>query len=412
MRISTVDMQRTSLNAILDAQNKLSKLQEQISTGKRILKPSDDPVSMDRISAMHSSLDRIETYRKNMINAKAQLSLEESSLSNVTDTVVRINELQKQALNGVLTANDRSKIADEMEALLGALVAQANTQDENGEYIFAGYQSSKKPYYDHGDSVVYAGDQGQRMVQIGTSAHVIAADSGYQVFEDIKNGNGTFVTGEGLSSNAGSARISNGSVVDGAAYVPETYTIAFVMNGSSNIAYTVTGSVSGQLVPTPPDTVPLDAPDFVEGSSINFNGIEVSITGKPQVGDDFTIEPSQNQSLFNTIKNMIAALRAPQISDADLARSQNALQREGAALDNGLNKVMETLTKIGVRTNFVENTESINQDIKTQNQTVLSNIEEIDFVEALSKLNLQLTALQTAQQSYIRMQNLSMFDYM
>ncbi len=82
-------------------------------------------------------------------------------------------------------------------------------------------------------------------------------------------------------------------------------------NSASELAYTVVGATTGQIIPALPGAVPADAPAYVDGSTISFSGVEIAINGTPQVGDDFQVVPSGGETLFSTVQNIITALSSP-----------------------------------------------------------------------------------------------------
>ncbi len=82
-------------------------------------------------------------------------------------------------------------------------------------------------------------------------------------------------------------------MTDKSAYVADNYTLTFVTNGAGKLAYQIVGASSGQVIPAPPATIPTDAPEYVIGEDISFNGLSINIKGTPQVGDTFQIAPSQ-----------------------------------------------------------------------------------------------------------------------
>ena len=146
MRISTSWAQQTSVNSMLDQQSRLQQTQMQLSTGKKILTPSDDPAAAARIIDLNQSIKQTEQYQSNINTARHRLTLEEGVLQNATDILQRINELGIQGLNGTNSPSDRITIAVEMETLNEHLVGLANTKNANGEYLFSGFKSATQPF--------------------------------------------------------------------------------------------------------------------------------------------------------------------------------------------------------------------------------------------------------------------------
>lgn len=207
MRISTSWSQQLPVSAILEQQSKQMQTQMQLSTGKRIITPADDPVASVRLIDLEQATQLTAQYQKNIVTARERLRYEESNLQNVVDTLGRIKELTVEGLNGSLGKSDRNAIALELDQLNDHLVSIANTQNANGEYIFAGYKTGTQPYVKGQPfapgvlgitapvySYPYSGDQNQRSLQIGPSRQVADGDFGEAVFGVSSVGPGTTPT--------------------------------------------------------------------------------------------------------------------------------------------------------------------------------------------------------------------------
>lgn len=185
MRISTAWSQQTSVTAMLNQQAKLQQTQLQISTGKKILSPSDDPIVAARIIDLNQGIKQTEQYQGNITSVRDNLSMEESILQNTTDILHRINELGVKGLNDTNTVTDREAIAIEMEQLNQQLMGLANTKNANGEYMFAGLQSTTEPFSKDATNpgaYTYVGDSNSRSVQIDVSRQITYGDAGTSVF--------------------------------------------------------------------------------------------------------------------------------------------------------------------------------------------------------------------------------------
>lgn len=170
---------------MLSQQAKLQQTQLQISTGKKLLTPSDNPVAAARIIDLNQSIKTTEQYQSNINAARDRLSMEEGVLKNATDVLHRINELGIQGLNDTNSASDRTAIAVEMEELNKQLLGLANTKNSNGEYLFAGFKSTTLPFsHDVGNpgAYTYAGDANSRSIQIDASRQITDGDPGVKVF--------------------------------------------------------------------------------------------------------------------------------------------------------------------------------------------------------------------------------------
>jgi flagellar hook-associated protein 3 FlgL len=185
MRISTSENQRLGINAILEQQAKLSQTQLKLSSGKRILTPSEDPVAAARLVDLNHVIEQTKQFQDNIGTAKHRLSLEEVSIRSAVNIFHRLKELAVQGLNDINTLSDRGAIATEFDELNDQLLSIANTKNANGEYVFSGYLTQTQPFVKTAgvpNTYVYQGDSNQRSIQIGPSRQVTDGDPGEAVF--------------------------------------------------------------------------------------------------------------------------------------------------------------------------------------------------------------------------------------
>lgn len=396
MRLSTLQIFNQGVGAIREKQAQVAKTSLQLSNGKRILSPSDDPTGAVQSVEFRSAIQTTEQYQKNITQAKARLNLEESVLEGIGSNLQRVRELALQGNNATQTREDRSSIAAEVRQRLDEVLDLANTRDANGEYIFAGFKSQIEPFSPNADGgFSYFGDDGQRSVRVGPLRHVATGDPGSKVFMEIPNGNGTFTTLDN-PANTGAGVIDAGSVTNVALWVPDSYTITFTVPDS----YEVQDS-AGTL---------LTSGAYTSGQAIGFAGLQVTIAGAPAAGDSFTLAPSQDQDLFTSYQNLISALEAP-VSDADKAGFNNAVNRFLVDVDQASESILDTRLGIGARLNSLDSQQDINEGSALVLKEALSTVEDLDYAQAISRLQLELAGLEAAQQSYLKVQGLPLFNY-
>ncbi|MDX1812373.1 MAG: flagellar hook-associated protein FlgL, partial [Gammaproteobacteria bacterium] len=232
MRVSTALISQTSLNSMLDQQKKLSDTQLQVSTGKRLLSPSDDPYGSARTLDLEETIGLNDQYQVNAGHAKNRLALEEGTLDGFNTALQRVRELMIVGNNDSQTVESRSFMAEEVQQLLDQVLSLANAVDSNGEYIFGGYQGKTKPFEADGiGNFIYYGDAGQRFLKVGAETQVAVGDSGHDAFVAVRNGNGTFQTQDD-SNNKGTGIIDPGTV--SGQYVADNYKIKFLPPSSGN----------------------------------------------------------------------------------------------------------------------------------------------------------------------------------
>ena len=398
MRISTAQMTQQALAAMLDQQTQLSQTQLKISTGKQYLQPAEDPIAASQTLGLNKAKSQTDQYQKNADFASSRLQLEETTLQSATTVLNRARELAIQGNNAFISNDDRKIIALELRQRVDELLSLTNTQDANGEYVYAGYQSATKPFaYNGTGGVSYSGDQGQRFIQIGQTRQIATGDPGFDVFMKIRNGNGTFVASNN-PANTGTGVIDAGTVADPTAFVADTYTITF----TTNTDYEIRDSGANLIA----------AGTYVADSKIAFNGIQTTIKGQPQAGDAFTISPSNYQDVFVTMNNIIQSFETGVNNATDTANLNNDVNRFLSDVDQALGNINITRSGIGARLNSIDSQKQLNDTQSIGITQNLSGLNDLDYVSAISQLNQQMAGLQAAQQSYVRVNNLSLFNYL
>ena len=403
MRISTAQMTNAGVREMLLRQADVQYTQLQLATQKRVLKPSDDPVAATSISFIQTEISQLEQFNSNGDMAKVSNELEESVLTSATDIMFRIRSLMVDMGNGTYAEEELDSIAVEMTERLGELLGLANTQNANGDYLFSGSKVKVEPFTrDAAGNYIYNGDQNQRMLRVSSGVVVAVSDPGFEVFTDVKNGNGKFTTGSN-AANTGGGIISPGSYQAPPSFLAEPYTITFGTDINGNTTYTVTGDVSAATIV--PATV------WQEGDQISFNGITTEISGAPLAGDQFNIAPSTSEDLFTTIQQTIDAVASFADSESGRARFLNTLNRAQETMNNHMQNVDIVRGKVGSRLNAIDSETNSNLSLLVTSRSALSDIQDLDVVEASTRFSQQLVVLEAAQASFVRVQGLNLFNF-
>jgi len=297
MRISTSQFQNESVIRMLEQQSKLNEVQQQISTGKRLLSPSDDPAAAARILDLKEVISINEQYLRNTDLVQARLETEDDALTSIINVYQRIRELTVQSLNSPLQQVDRDAIAVELKQQLSELTGLASRKDVSGDYLFSGFKGNTNPITDNGSGTyTYAGDQGNRSIQIGPNRTIQDTDNGYDLFFNV---------------------------------------------------------------------------------------------------------PGTSENAFSVVYNLITNLGTNTQTGASLTDMD-------AVMDN----VIQYRSGTGARLNALETQTGVNEGLVLQSKQLLSDLEDLDFAEAVTELNLRRTGLEAAQQAYIRIQGLSIFNFL
>jgi len=402
MRISTLFFNLRGVNEILQNQEDLSQTQIQIATGKRILSPQYDPAGAARVVDLEGFLRENEAFQSNIQFAESRNRLEETALLSSKNVLQRARELVVSSANSTISGPQRSAISQEMAQLTEEIFRLANTKDSNNEFLFSGSLGNTQPFSNNGAGVFsYNGDETRRNLQVGAARRIQDGDPGSDVFFNIKNGNGVF-TSQAAATNTGEGVIDNGTVLNVAAFPTDTFTISIVDNAGV-LSFNVDGAATGSVI--------VNQPLSALQTTARFSGIEVTLTGTPAIGDTFTVANSNNQDVFTTIDTFRQALDTF-AATGNSTEFDNAVNRALGDMDQALDHILNVRSGVGARLNAVTTQENINADFVLQVESTLSDVRDLDIGEAASRLNLQVVALQAAQQSFLRVQNLSLFNFL
>jgi flagellar hook-associated protein 3 FlgL len=404
MRISTSSIYATSTAQLGTLQTQLARTQMQLSTNRRMLTPSDDPIASARALEVTQSQSVNSQFATNRANARSSLSQEEVALNGVQSLIQDVQGIAVAAGSGANAASDRATYADQLQGRLDDLVALANSSDGNGGYVFGGYNGTNLPFVKNGAAVDYNGDQGQMNLQVAGARKIAINDPGSAVFAGIQTANGTFATAAS-PSNTGSAVIGAGSVSDPAALNGHSYSLDFAVGSNGAATYNVTDNT------TVPPTAVASNVDYVAGQAITVAGMQFDIKGTPSDGDQFTVQPSDRQSLFTTISKLIDTLRAPAVTDKDKAALDKGLQDGIGNLAMGLDNVLTVRAAVGTRQKELDTLDSTGSDADLQYAATLSGLQDLDIVQAISMFTQQTQTLQAAQKTFNSISGLSLFNY-
>ncbi len=417
MRISSLQIFNIANNSISDANKAIIRTQEQLSTGVRVLNPSDDPVAATKILAINEELATTEQYRNNINIAKNDLEVEEATLDAVLNVIQRVQELAVQAGNtATLSTNEYLSISNEVDARVDELQNLLNSKNANGDFIFGGYKSQTEPFTGSiGTGFRFNGDEGQKQIKVANNTFVESSDSGKTAFVDIESDRPGISTYPSESNRSDPpVLISVGNIVDREAFdvfYPEDMVISF--NEDSNITppgknFTVTERSTGRVV--------LADEPYRAGAEVLVNGVSVTITGNPasaapgEVGDRLFIDSSDKQDILTTFAQFSLSMRNFDGSSASREVLEQNVADTLANLSNAQTSVLEITSKIGARFSTLESTETLHTDAEIVLQELLSDLRDIDYAEASTRLSSQTLILQAAQTAFIRVSALSLFD--
>src|SRR5579862_4450010 len=344
MRVTQGMEQAQFLAALNQLESSIATNQNDISSGLAFTTASENPIGAGLVSGYNQVLAQSQQYTTNGNSAQGSLNTEDNAITQIQNELQSLRSLALEANNGTESQQDLSAIATQVSQIQQSLIALGNTQDGSGNYIFGGFSTETPPFSPSSTGATYSGDQGQRQVQIGAGQTVVIGDNGDLVFNQIKNGNGTFnVTA--VSGNAGTAVLGATSVSNPTAYTGRSYTIEFTSPG----AYRVVDATGATVT----------AGTYTSGQAIAFAGIEVTLSGTPATGDSFGVAPSTNQSLFTTVQNLVTALGNGNATPAAQAQLNNSIANSINGIDQALDHTQTIQASVGARVNSVTAQQSV-----------------------------------------------------
>jgi flagellar hook-associated protein 3 FlgL len=419
------------MRGLQQQQAKQLDLQEKISSGTRLVKPSDDPTAAALVIGIDQAKGVNAQYAANADSAAAALSLEEQALADATRVLQDVKSLAVQAGNPVLQNDDRASLATAMRGLYDELLGIANRTDGKGQYLFSGFQGTTQPFSETAPGVVaYAGDEGDRLVQVGAQRRVAVGDNGADVFQRVRAGNGTFTVEP--AANTGSAVASSGIVRDAQAWSNVAnsgdYSIRFHVTASPPVTtYDIVNDATNisMLTGIAPAAGP-HARTYQPGAAIELRrlpgdpigaawdtGAQVDVTGAPATGDRFDVDRSPMQDVFATVHGLVAALQTGVTpTAASRASYQNTLNASGASIDRAFDSILTARSSVGSRLREIQSVQETTTDVALHYDIDRSRLVDLDYAQALSDVARSQVSLEAAQRSYVAVTKLSLFDFL
>ena len=420
MRISSQQAFNLGVKGIQKNYAEMIRTQQQISSGNRILTPADDPVASVRLMQLEQQRSMLGQYKENLIAANNSLVQEESTLNSVNDIMQRIRVLAEEAGNGALSQSDRQSIAAELREREDELLGLMNTKNARGEYQFSGFQGKTQPFVRQGDgSFVYNGDEGQRKLQVASSLDIAISDNGKKIFQNVTNAarlDATYTQPAGSTLEVSAPLVQDEIAFTGAASYPNNaYEIIF--NAAPNEKDYEVFEVDISTTPfarTSIQTGSLDDDDKTH-DTLMFAGVVVHLDGVPAGGEAITITADatrEKQGVLDTVYKLRKALEDNTDSPEGARATRDAIAAAITNIDHAMVTIDGVRGDIGARLNIIETTRTNNEDVDLVNQAVQAELREVDYPEALSKLAFQSIILEAAQQSYVKISNLNLFNKM
>ena len=417
-RIGSSNAYEKTLQNISYRQSSLAELQENLTSGKKVLRSSDDPTGAALAERALTRINRVTADQRALEAQRNAMATAESTLGEVTDRLQEFRELVIQAGNGSYSASERNIIGKQLTSLREHILNLSNRNDSNGMPLFGGLGSDINPFV--GASALptdytFKGLPGQTASTISSIPYALDGDSAF-MFHAARDG----IYNVKVADNTGSGGITaprtlstdTVSVTNPALVTESSYAIAITSVGAGATAgtltatYTITETTAAGVTGAP--SAPIVAPDYAASSPLAITGmpgISLNISGTLAVGDSIQVnhKPSLFSSLDDAIRDIGSAVNGNGASQA-IRQSLNAI-------DAGLNRVMAVRGQAGELLNRADRITESNSKLNIELESNRSRAEDLDMIKGISDFQNQQTGYQAALQSYAQVQKLSLFDY-
>mgnify|MGYP003604731729 FL=1 len=448
-RVGTANMYDNAIRNVSARQTSLVNLQENLTSGKRVVRASDDPVSAAQAERALTRISRIQTEQRALENQRNAIAQAESTMGDAISLVQEARQLMVNAGNGALSSSERATIANQLQSLRDQLTAVANRTDTNGIPLLGALGSAQSPFMGPLNGIPdykFAGQAGQTASDGVTLPNTLDGDSAFMFdakrdgsfHAAITPGTSTVIVPGATTPSVPAMGQPNRALTTSAITVAEGTN--FNKNPATGLAYTY--SVSFSTVTLDPATNTLSAtynvtstdPAFVppaqqtltpikigEKGEFNINGlppgmsmkvttlptkaVDGTITLSPANGDTINISPQA--SVFSVIDKAIAEIKAAPNSNV----AAQAISQALANVDIGLERMSNIRSYAGELLNRADRITGDQEKRSVQLESDRSRAEDLDMIKGISDFQNQQTGYQAALQTYASVQKLSLFNY-
>ena len=426
MQVSTKLLNQQQVRHFSKINEKIADTQERVSTGKSILRASDDPVAAVNLSVAKEQSLILEQFQRNIDAAETKLNLTDTTLQQAVNVLTRFSELITMARNGALNEEGHLAISTEMKQLKEVLLGLANTTDANGQGIFGGYNGVDRPFEMKTDGTVeYLGNRGQNSLQISENMTVSTNIDGGSAFMRIDTDGGrrnlfdivdltvnAVETASAFSPKANAnwyadvyfelpSRMEEWSLDLTGSLGSRTITASINEGGLQNLvdAINAVSADTGTTAVLGPDGKRIALQDDMNGNitieNIQIEGIDAALD---QVTSylEFTGRDAAGNATTKTMK----MTDEDQLVSASIGNVQKAIDNlslQRAYVGGQLSKAATQTDVIGSRKLAVE------KDV--------SRLGDADLAALITELQSQLTNLNAAQAAFAKIGQQSLFDY-
>ncbi|NHM28193.1 flagellar hook-associated protein 3 [Desulfofundulus sp. TPOSR] len=419
MRVTHMLVARRTQNYIQDAMQRLARTQEQMSTGRKVLRLSDDPPALSQLLNVRAAVERNKQYMRNITDGLSYLDGADTALGTAGELLQKAIEYAIQGANGTLEPDDMAAIGEQIDKMIDELVDIANTT-VGGKYIFAGTKNDQPPFWRDGDKIYYGGNLERVSREILDQANY-TIDVPPVTYTTINLGY-PLDGGRGIGRDETSAKADGNLIIETSRNgVVNKFEIPFSAGESySSIAEKITDMVPGVWATFIDDNGPNQNAFIIKSASGTLSVKEAS-DGTLGASTTFASHPETedvvpgvfgfyNENSHEVVGGVFEVLMklAQSLKDGDVSGVHSSIGK----LNDQLDHILRYRVQVGARTNHFESVRSQLQDQEVRLTQVLSNLEDADVARVAVDLSRQQLAYQAALAAGARILETSLLDYL
>ncbi|MDL1986775.1 MAG: flagellar hook-associated protein FlgL [Deltaproteobacteria bacterium] len=412
MRVTNKLMADTVTGNLFKNIDQFLKTQNILFSGKRINKPSDDPIGMGKVLDYRKTIWAIDQYDRNIAHGESWLDLTDSTLNAVGDSLIRAKELALSQANATANADTMKAVAEEVKNIYDYLLQLANTKLGNS-YIFAGHKTDTSPFSRDDDYIAsYNGEA--EVTDITCIADIAGSlDGKYLTLSSPSTDYYVWYNVAGDSAEPVVAGIGIGVdiLTDDSADTVASKTYAAINNivglGAelSGDKVTVTNAAAGDVVNSVDNDSGFSITTITQGTDGDKNGISII------AGENVEIDINVNgDEIFLSKVNIFEVLRELKASLEE--NDSDAISDQLGPLDDALDQILKARANVGAKLNRLEATENHWADFKLNITQMLSDTEDADMIKTVTDLASQEAAYQASLAASARIIQPSLIDFL
>jgi flagellar hook-associated protein 3 FlgL len=390
-RISFNQISNRILDRLFANYSKLEGIQQQLATGKKINKASDNPVGASQSMQIRSELDQFKTFQRNMDDGLAYLGTVDTTLSTANNLYQGLRENAIQASNDTNSAESRYYIGREVRGAFDQMVALANTAFK-GEYVFSGTNSQVPPY-----------EMRTASSKIVNGAGLLTGDVNYL---------GTGVAMDLIDKNVDDSKDTITSDANPALIIPGTFKINGLTEGTDYSVDYVHGKVTFLSAAATALVGSGNADISYQWLRRNEADLDGVMNREIEQGVTARINTTASE-VFGSKTDANGAWEAMiNLMEGTMNNKPDKIRTSIDQIDVAFKRQLSAQSTNGARVNRFEDTQARNDDRTVYTTKLQSEVEDVDFAQAISDFNLQQAVYDASLKMGARALQNSLMDFL